>query len=206
MSDIVTLTDFKRHTTLTNDQLRLLLRLYFDGVTVRSEDTLTLEQVLVLLLCSILYQFGAKLDAMSGMLPADIVRRIVEYADDLETALDDNNKRLPLLFFTLIDSRYVWCSVGSENTRGVWDTVKNAWVAGPGRPMLTLTICLTAVYMRSIGITKHKDAADAFLAGVSNADVNGCGEAVQQVGYVTPIPGVEPQVCESADGESARKR
>jgi hypothetical protein len=175
----VKLSDLVNYIDTDKKQLWLMASLTREGIASKTaeEEALNLFGVLVALIYDLLKRMGRDMETIAPIIMHH-AKNLKTYAEALEAALDKycsdepGPTLLPTAFLEILDNRLVYFNWINRLTGGKiaeWTPHDMKPDAGPvpGMPPVTsLTIAVTAMYLRTIGVRLHEKAAKAFCSGV----------------------------------------
>ena len=175
----VKLTDLVNHIDTDQKELWLIAGLLPGAAASAAgeEAALTMFGVLTCLTYDLLKRMGR---GMETIMPIVVhhAKNLQRYAEALENALDQfcgdepGPTLLPTAFIEILDNRTVYfnwinrLTVGKITEWAPYDLKPEAGALQPMPPITSLSISVSAMYLRTIGAQLHEKAAKAFVAGV----------------------------------------
>lgn len=154
---------------ITEPQVKSICRFLFKK---EKDQTLTTGECMVVLVCDFLRQTGMSFEEYINI-GHQFNNSIVEHGKVLERALivftDGQRTAIPWCFLTMIDNRYVGLQRSeTEDTPDLYDLKDEQLVPRtPAPPMFTVTVAVTALYMRTLAAKNgYEKAAEYFNKGL----------------------------------------
>jgi len=176
----VKLKDLVNHIDTPGSQLAVMVNMLQGGTTTKPGEDMELNMfgTLVALVYDLCKQRGQDMETIAPML-AHHSANLKAYAVSFEATLDaycadDGGKQLviPTAFFETLDNRLVYFNWLNRPDLGVeadWRPYDMKPEAGPAPempPVMSFTVAVVAMYLRTIGAAVHEKAGKAFCAGV----------------------------------------